>query len=323
MKKILLIPVLILFALILHSCGNRDEGNSGLIGEDAFPIVGDEGSGKKVFVHNLSDGKTEVFDALKNLTPFLITGTGERGNYFFVTGNEYNKTEGYIDSIVVYIHNYQGTRVVLGSPKVSKIFSNILDGNTMNLVLYHLELVNQRIYRDNYIIDSTGRIVSKGKEKFDLLQGQIPDVPAIKVNNTSPDGLKTITIEQGEQNKILLMDNKTTQVKQILSTTQKIDRVYWTPDKESIILLTSNLDVQKTDNDTSSTLLVYSLKKMDYTAKFSGRGYRNFSVKKDKLVFDDLENEKRYVRIYDLKSMRELRQIRMKNGCSIRFLPFY
>ncbi|MBK8662898.1 MAG: hypothetical protein IPN18_14310 [Ignavibacteriales bacterium] len=62
---------------------------------------------------------------------------------------------------------------------------------------------------------------------------------------------------------------------------------------------------------------------MDYTAKFSGRGYRNFSVKKDKLVFDDLENEKRYVRIYDLKSMRELRQIRMKNGCSIRFLPFY
>ncbi|MBK6681966.1 MAG: hypothetical protein IPG53_19190 [Ignavibacteriales bacterium] len=46
MKKILLIPVLILFALILHSCGNGDEGNSGLIGEDAFPIVGDEGSGK-------------------------------------------------------------------------------------------------------------------------------------------------------------------------------------------------------------------------------------------------------------------------------------
>jgi len=128
MKKILLIPVLILFALILHSCGNGDEGNSGLIGEDAFPIVGDEGSGKKVFVHNLSDGKTEVFDALKNLTPFLITGTGERGNYFFVTGNEYNKTEGYIDSIVVYIHNIKAQGLFLGLPrsrKFSQIFSTV------------------------------------------------------------------------------------------------------------------------------------------------------------------------------------------------------
>ena len=58
MKKNLLIPALIILPLFLHACGSGDEGNSGLIGEDAIPLVGEEGSGKKVFIHSLEAGIT-------------------------------------------------------------------------------------------------------------------------------------------------------------------------------------------------------------------------------------------------------------------------
>ena len=323
MKKIFLSLLAISFAFLFFSCREEEEPLSPLLNEESIPIVGDNGGGKKVFVHDLESGETTSFIPLAAYTPFLITGTGEKGNYFFVTGNQYNKTEGYIDSIRVFIHNSSGVKSILQSPKVSKIFANILDGNTLNLVLYHLELVNQRIYKDNYIIDSTGRIVEKGKEKYELMQGQIPEVPAIKVNNVSPDGLRMISVVKGETNKIFLSDGKDTVGKMILTTEQNVDRVYWTQDKETLILLTSNLDVHKTDSDTSSTLLVYSLKNMDYTAKFSGEGYRNFTVKKNSLIFDDLENQIRFVRVYNLKKSKDVRRIKMKNGCSIRFLPFY
>ncbi|MCA0388215.1 MAG: hypothetical protein LCH52_06940 [Bacteroidetes bacterium] len=322
MKKLSLALFILVFASCFFSC-TEEQPASPLLKEESIPVVGDDGTGKKIFVHDLLSGETVVFAPLAAYTPFLITGTGERGNYFFITGNSYNKLEGYIDSIRVFSHNSSGIRNILGSPKVSKIFANSLDGNTLNLVLYHLELVNQRIYKDNYIIDSTGRIVDKAKEKYELMQGEIPEVPAIKVNNVSPDSTRIVSVVKGKSNQIFLSDAKDTVGKMILSTDQNVDRIYWTPDKETLIMLTSNLDVHKTDRDTSSTLMIYSLKKMDYVAKFSGQGYRNFAVKKDYLIFDDLENQIRLVRVYDLKKLTDIRRIKMKNGCSIRFLPFY
>ncbi len=322
MRKIIPLITIPLLALFFTSCGEEDKSNT-IIGEENIPLVGDDGQGMKIFVHELGTGRTGVFNGLPPVKPVLITGTGEGGRYYFISGSSYNTREGFFDSITIHFHNIYGTRDILKSAKVSKIYSNILDANTLNLVLYHLELVNQRIYKDNYMIDSTGRIVTKQKESYNLMEGQIPEVPGIKINNTSPDGLNTLTIDKkGNNNKIILTGEKAPKGRLILETGQNIDRVYWTSDKKKVILLTSTLDVHKTDADTSSTLLVYSLEKMDYLARFSGTGYRTFTVKKDQLVFDDIENEKRFVRIFDLAKLKETRRIKMKNGVSIRFLPY-
>ena len=323
MRKILPLISLSILALIFSSCG-EEEKTYQVIGEENIPFIGDNGNGMKVFVYELGTGATHVFNGIPPSQPVLITGSGEGGRYYFVTGTGYNSKESYFDTIKVYIHSYSGTKSIFKSLKVSKIYANILDANTLNLVLYHLELVNQRIYKDNYMIDSTGRILTKQKESYNLLEGEIPEVPSIKINNKPPDGLHTLTIDKKEKNnRIILTGNKTPKGKLILETDQSIDRVYWTPDKEKVILLTSNLDVHKTDEDTSSTLMVYSLEKTDYIARFSGIGYRNFSIKKDLLLFDDNENGKRFIRIFDLNKMKDAGRIKMKNGCSIRFLPYY
>lgn len=316
---LLLIPVV---ALVFSSCG-KEEPDYKIIGEGSIPLIGDDGNGRQIYVHDLSTGETEVFRGLPAVKPILITGTGDGGRYYFVSGSGYNTAEGYFDNITVHFHHVNGTREILTSPKVSKIYSNILDANTLNLVLYHLELVNQRVYKDNYMIDSTGRIVTKQKETYNLMEGQIPEVPAIRINNTSPDGQNSLTIENSDKKKkIIITGAKAPKGKLILETEQNVDRVFWTQDKEKVILLTSNLDVHKTDSDTSSTLLVYSMITMDYLARFSGSGYRTFTVKNSQLAFDDIENEKRFVRIFDLEKLKEARRIKMKNGVSIRFLPY-
>ncbi len=323
MRKILPFVPLLILALVFSSCGEEEKPYQ-VIGEESIPFIGDNGNGMKVFVYELASGTTHEFNGIPPSQPVLITGSGEGGRFYFVTGSGYNSKESYFDTITVYLHSISGTKSIFKSLKVSKIYANILDANTLNLVLYHLELVNQRIYKDNYMIDSTGRILAKQKETYNLLEGEIPEIPSIKINNTSPDGLNTLTIDKtGKSNRIILTGDKTPKGKLILETDQSIDRIYWTPDKEKVILLTSNLDVHKTDNDTSSTLMVYSLEKTDYIARFSGAGYRNFSIKKDLLIFDDNENGRRFVRIYDLKKMKDAGRIKMKNGCSIRFLPYY
>ncbi|KAB2910021.1 MAG: hypothetical protein LC102_09940 [Ignavibacteriales bacterium] len=356
MRKFLPITFLTVLSFTLASCA--EEKPVRVITESEFALVGDGGKGKRIFVHDLETGNTLPFEKFSESLPFLVIEVGEKSSYYFIMGQQYDTTTGYIDSVSVFFHDSTGTRNLLGAPKVSKIFANVTDETVLNLNFYDIDFERWVATRNTYSFDTTGSMIKRNKKAYNLVKKEVPEYPAVKISNLSPGGNFSVYLVKGytagvakkttggKKSKSVKGKSKKTAKSSQPAKTQKgakvylsganfkkdilitetelqIDRIYWGKKEEFVIIQFSDLQPEKTDETTNSLLLVYSLTELKETVRFAGKGYRNFTIKGNILIFDEFENDLRTVKIYDLAKKEAVRQIRMKNGCSIRFLPFY
>lgn len=195
------------------------------------------------------------------------------------------------------------------------------DDDRFTLVVNSIDkTIASYINKNTQIYNRFGKLLSDQNEIFDLTTHGYPITRVPSPKFTSPNGLFIFR----EKNDSIMVVQSTGNI--VISTglvNQRIRNIGWAENNKHAILLLTEKDSsdKKVNVKRGTTLVIFDLQAKKIIKSFDQPGLKRFVLIGDFLIFESGFGKDSFIEIFNLKSLKEFKKIKISGGCGIRNIP--
>ena len=325
--------IIIILSLLISSCGKKvnDEQESAIKRNfNSFVFVGmiDRKPGLykyNVFKNSFSEYWKSTEEAVvelsysdSHISAFYLTATkeGKEGIFPFIKNARL-----YVipdsSSNPLFVKEIGGGIQVFSRWESEHVFRIVLNSWDKKVSTY----INQK----TIIFNTFGRILQEETQTYDITRDGYPRLPKIKPDSLSPSGKYQIMYKKGKTDSVFLKQRKNNNYIFVTNISKPLNEISWSDDRNLIFLSTLDLTLLNQSilsrEPVTSSLYAYSVPDRELVKQWTGSGYKNFFTVNNFLIFDDGFGSNSSIYIYNFKTNKIIKKIKIKGGCGLRGIP--
>ena len=193
-----------------------------------------------------------------------------------------------------------------------------LDKDRFALVINSVDkTIASYINKNTQIYNRFGKLLSDNTEVFDLTKDGYPITNIPTLNYNSPNELFTVA-DKGDT--IVIKQIKYENEIKTEFVNEKILQIDWAENNKNLIMLLIPSTEERLDINVyrGSRLVIYDLKLRKTVKIINAVGFKHFALIGDFLIFDKGIGKDSQIEIIKLDSLKNIKTIKLKGGCSIR-----
>lgn len=335
---------LLTLALLLAGCnGNADHpGGSPVPAADSsavktvpdkfddFIFVGMIEHKAGLYKYDFATKKYSRFWSNYNEQVVELSYSPDKKKAFFLTAGHYGKKNifPYITRVKLYEINIDSQKVkfIKRIGKGIQVFTQWEDNNNFKVVINRIdEIVATYIRQQTYIYNVFGKELLNETEIFDLTKSGYPR-PAHKPDDfNSPSGKFTLLNKGQDTTQVYLVDHQLGEQFYITGNSQQINKFTWPLNEKYLVFSTIDLGIKNksigSGEEETSTLVIFDNRAHKILKQWRGSGVKNFYIRNEFLIFDNGFLNNSEIIIFNLNTMRQFDNIKIRRGCGLRNIP--
>jgi len=323
--------IFILFTFILQHCSDKnvkEKPETKPVQKIIFANLVFVGTTDKpeLFKFDLEDKSIKPIWSHKKEKVVELSYSPDRKILFFLTAKKWGISGNIpsINDVKLYMINTETFKVDF-IEKIGtgiQVFSQWENESSFKVTLNYVDkTISSYINQNTRLFNSFGKKLSDEIKTFDLTKDGYPRLE----KSTNFNSGKFILEESAKDSIVYIKDIEEEERFQITKTKQNINRIEWLHEISAIIF--STLDAALTeesvneDSIETSGLYFYSINEKKIKEKWAGKGYKNFDVINNYLIFDTGFDENSIIILFDLLKEETIDTIKIKGGCGLRNIP--
>ncbi len=276
-----------------------------------------------ILKYSLKDKKYKPVFAVQREKVISLNYNNDLSSVFFITISKSGVRNGmpFVNKVKLYRINQEDYSVekIQDLGNCSQLLAQWNDDGNYEVLLTSIDKKISHYFnvkKETY--NTFGRLIDEKIETYDIIKDGYPLLQPQRVSTISPSGKYGVSVIQDS---FFLKTAGEDSLKFIITSNLEINKISWNETEDYLFFSTSANEDENLSSKKLSELISYSIKGDSITAKWDGKGLKNFINFNNLFIFDDGLNYQSHIKIFNYFQNKVAATIKVRGGCGLINIP--